>query len=155
MNLPTSQSAYPGDVVTNHDDLIKFLASQQKRINLLETHVRGLRGTYDLLRGSNNNWHRVVLDSPKAEKPEAMLNQQHQAPPPELVQQWLWSDDCSLGPLITITSNRLQNVATQAARWGDDQRLKACVQLLDINGCPGRWIDMLRAALSTSTQSNP
>jgi hypothetical protein len=76
MNLPTSQSAYPGDVVTNHDDLIKFLASQQKRINLLETHVRGLRGTYDLLRESNNNRYRVVLDSPKAEKPLLAVGQQ-------------------------------------------------------------------------------
>jgi hypothetical protein len=49
-------------------------------------------------------------------------------PPPELVKQWLWSDDYSLGPLITITSNRLQNVATQAAQWGADQELKACCE---------------------------
>ena len=43
-------------------------------------------------------------------------------PPPELVQQWLCSDDYLWGPLeqtsITITTNRLQNVATQAAQWG-------------------------------------
>jgi hypothetical protein len=49
-------------------------------------------------------------------------------PPPELVQQWLWSDDYSLGTLITITSNRLQNVATQAAQWGCDQELEACCE---------------------------
>ena len=29
---------------------------------------------------------------------------------------------------------------------GADQELEACIQLLDINGCPGKWIDMLRAA---------
>jgi hypothetical protein len=46
------------------------------------------------------------------------------------VKQWLWSDDYSLGPLITIPSNRLQNVATQAAQWGADQELEACVEWL-------------------------
>ncbi len=47
-------------------------------------------------------------------------------PPPELVEKWLWSGDCSLGRLITITSNRLQDVATQAAQWSADQELEAC-----------------------------
>jgi hypothetical protein len=57
------------------------------------------------------------------------MTEQHSiTPPPELVKQWLWSDDYSLGPLITITSNRLQNVATQAAQWGADQELKACCE---------------------------
>ena len=55
-------------------------------------------------------------------------------PPPELVQQWLCSDDFLWGPLeqtsITITTNRLQNVATQAAQWGADQELEACVNWL-------------------------
>jgi hypothetical protein len=60
-----------------------------------------------------------------------MANQQHSITvPPELVKQWLWSDDYSLGPLITITSNRLQNVATQAAQWGADQELAACCEWL-------------------------
>jgi len=47
-------------------------------------------------------------------------------PPPELVQQWLCSHDYLWGPLeqasITITANRLQNIATVAAQWGWDQR---------------------------------
>jgi hypothetical protein len=38
-------------------------------------------------------------------------------PPPELVQQWLCSNDYPWGPLeqtsITITTNRLQNIATE------------------------------------------
>jgi hypothetical protein len=33
-----------------------------------------------------------------------------------------------------------------AYRAGADHELEACIQLLDINGCPGKWIDMLRAA---------
>ena len=62
------------------------------------------------------------------------MSQQHPiTPPPELVEKWLWSDDCSLGRLITITSNRLQDVATQAAQWGADQELEACVAWLDRN----------------------
>jgi hypothetical protein len=47
-----------------------------------------------------------------------------------LVQQWLCSDDYPWGPLeqtsITITANRLQNIATAAAQWGADQELEAC-----------------------------
>jgi hypothetical protein len=55
-------------------------------------------------------------------------------PPQELVQQWLCSDDYLWGPLeqtsITITTTRLNNVATQAARWGSDQELEACCKWL-------------------------
>ena len=55
-------------------------------------------------------------------------------PPPELVQQWLCSEDYTWGPLeqqsITITTNRLQNVATQAAQWGADRELEACCEVL-------------------------
>ena len=51
-------------------------------------------------------------------------------PPPELVKQWLCSDDYLWGPLeqtsITITNNRLQSVAAQAAQWGANQELEAC-----------------------------
>jgi hypothetical protein len=55
-------------------------------------------------------------------------------PPPELVEEWLCSDDYLWGPLeqksITITTNRLQSVAAQAAQWGSDQELEACCELL-------------------------
>ena len=51
-----------------------------------------------------------------------------------MVGQWLCSEDYPWGPLeqasVTITTNRLQNVATQAARWGADQELEACKQLM-------------------------
>jgi hypothetical protein len=83
-------------------------------------------------------------------------------PPPELVQQWLCSDDYLWGPLeqtsITITGNRLQNIATAAAQWGWDQRgtineaqlqeradqeLEACIALVR----RGPWCsEKLRAA---------
>ena len=76
-------------------------------------------------------------------------------PPPELVEQWLTEghhqDYCSA----------TEHAIAQAARWGADQRgdvndaklqeardqeLCACHKLLDINGCPSKWLDMLRAA---------
>ena len=63
-------------------------------------------------------------------------------PPPELVQQWLWSDDYSLGPLVTITSNRLQNVATQAAQWGANQELEATLGLMETLNIRG--VDYIR-----------
>ena len=67
-----------------------------------------------------------------------MTNQQHPiTPPPELVGQWLCSEDYQWGPLeqasITITTNRLQNVANQAAQWGADQELEACANYIDNN----------------------
>jgi hypothetical protein len=34
---------------------------------------------------------------------------------------------------------------TAAFCAGADQELEACIQLLDINGCPDKWIDMLRS----------
>ena len=58
-------------------------------------------------------------------------------PPDELVQQWDGHGKSR--------SDAAQILATQAAQWGADQELKVCVQLLDINGCPDKWLDMLRA----------
>jgi hypothetical protein len=58
------------------------------------------------------------------------------------VQQWLWSDDYSLGPLVTITSNRLQNVATQAAQWGANQELEATLGLMETLNIRG--VDYIR-----------
>ena len=70
-------------------------------------------------------------------------------PSPELVGQWLCSEDYQWGPLeqasITITTNRLQNVATQAARWGADQELEACCEWADATGWEGAG-DSLRSA---------
>ena len=80
-----------------------------------------------------------------------MSNHSPITPPPELVQQWLCSDDYLWGPLeqksITITANRLQNIATQAAQWGADQELKACAEWVGsmFHGHK-TWADEIRAA---------
>jgi hypothetical protein len=85
--------------------------------------------------------------------------------PPGLVQQWLCSDDFLWGPLeqtsMTITTNRLQNVAAQAAQWGAnqcaavneaelqkarDEELKACLWHLESTRCNQIVITTLRAA---------
>ena len=60
--------------------------------------------------------------------------------PPELVGEWLCDDGYPWDPsgdvTITITTNRLRNVATQAARWGADQELEACCDQLKRWGFP-------------------
>ncbi len=72
-------------------------------------------------------------------------------PPPELsdeqVGEWLIDDgypwDPSEQAVITITTNRLKNVARQAFQAGADQELEACCALID-----DRWLEAsdLRAA---------
>ena len=42
--------------------------------------------------------------------------------------------------------SRERLLAIAAYRAGADAELWACCELLDINGCPSKWIDMLRAA---------
>ena len=70
-----------------------------------------------------------------------MTNQHLIIPPPELVQEWLCSDDYLWGPLeqksMTITTNRLQNVAAQAAQWGADAELNYCCDELSFWGSKG------------------
>ena len=60
-------------------------------------------------------------------------------PPLELVTQWF------LAARAMPVDQWVTDVATAAAQWGADRELEVCVQLLDINGCPNKWIDMLRA----------
>ena len=50
-----------------------------------------------------------------------MTNQHLITPPPELVQQWINEED-------GLTAG---HIATQAARWGADQELEACVEWLE------------------------
>ncbi len=55
-----------------------------------------------------------------------MTKQHPITPPPELVQQWV---DTYFGGKISQSNFHL-DLATQAARWGADQELKACCELL-------------------------
>ena len=62
-------------------------------------------------------------------------------PPPELVQQWRRS-----GPADAAVNNAYErHIATQAARWGADQELEACVNYVD-NTISGNKARALRAA---------
>jgi hypothetical protein len=49
-------------------------------------------------------------------------------PPPELVDEWRrvpeYTDGLRKLTMVTITVDRLQYIATQAARWGADQELE-------------------------------
>ena len=56
-----------------------------------------------------------------------MTNQKHPiTPPPELVQQWLGEQY----GVPTAPGEATSHVATQAARWGADQELEACCELV-------------------------
>lgn len=62
-----------------------------------------------------------------------MTQQNLIAPPPELVQEWREAPEFSaLSPcvMVTVTTTKLQDIATQAARWGADQELEACCEWL-------------------------
>jgi hypothetical protein len=72
-----------------------------------------------------------------------MTDQHPITPPSELLQQWATEYWGNPGESIGCGE---KYIAIKAAQWGADQELEACIQLLDINGCPGKWIDMLRAA---------
>jgi hypothetical protein len=69
------------------------------------------------------------------------MNNQHPiTPPPELLQEWYQQErNCNSG------LDALKDLATQAARWGADQELEACCELLKADGYKGKAID-LRAA---------
>ncbi len=67
-----------------------------------------------------------------------MTQQQHPITPPwELVQQWREAPEFSaLSPcvIVTVTTTKLQDIATQAAQWGSDQELEACCEWLKLEG---------------------
>ena len=56
-------------------------------------------------------------------------------PPPELIDQWRrapeYTDGLERLTMVTITVDRLQYIATQAACWGADQELLACGNYLE------------------------
>jgi hypothetical protein len=64
-----------------------------------------------------------------------MTNQHPITPSPELVKQWREAPEFSaLSPcvMVTVTTTKLQDIATQAARWGADQELEACrMEIID------------------------
>jgi hypothetical protein len=66
------------------------------------------------------------------------MTQQHPiTPPPELVRQWIDTDEG--GP------NVISRIATRAAQWGADQELKACCEWM-ADETPTNYINALRAA---------
>ena len=64
------------------------------------------------------------------------MTEQHPiTPPPELVEQWRnlpeYASQLRAMSRVTITTEKLQDIATQAARWGADQQLLACGKYLE------------------------
>jgi hypothetical protein len=75
-----------------------------------------------------------------------MTNQQHPiTPPAELVQQWIL--DKQLGEFYSELNDPEQYFATQAARWGADQELEACIAWMAARyGEESHAMRLLRAA---------
>ena len=73
-----------------------------------------------------------------------MADQQHPiTPPPELVEQL--RNDAPHG-IRDAGVTRERQLAIAAYRAGADAEHEATCELLDINGCSSKWIDMLRTA---------
>ena len=55
-------------------------------------------------------------------------------PPPELVNDWRMAPEYTDGlgklTMVTVTVDRLQYIAAQAAKWGSNQELEACCKWL-------------------------
>jgi len=66
------------------------------------------------------------------------MTQQHPITPPwELVQKWREAPEFSaLSPcvMVTVTTTKLQDIATRAAQWGADAELEACCEWLKLEG---------------------
>ena len=71
-------------------------------------------------------------------------------PPDELRRQWLDDDDFTFVSgtydLLSITRDRLNSIMDQAARWGADQELEACLGHLFRRGFSDADILRVRAA---------
>jgi hypothetical protein len=79
------------------------------------------------------------------------MTQEHPiTPPPELLDQWLKIPEVvtpiTKMAVVTVTTNRLQMLATEAARWGSDQELEACCEHLEQSCYHSATIGNLRAA---------
>ena len=70
--------------------------------------------------------------------------------PPELVDEWRrapeYTDGLGKLTMVTITVDRLQYIATLAARWGSDQELEACCEWFKEEGWNSCHPEALRAA---------
>ena len=65
-------------------------------------------------------------------------------PPPGWVFELL-NEACKRAETLEFGKVDYVYMVNKSAQWGADRELEVCVQLLDINGCPDKWLDMLRA----------
>jgi hypothetical protein len=67
-----------------------------------------------------------------------MTNQHPITPPLELVQQWLEKARREVGTIVYNPIETFNYGAAQAARWGADQELESCCELMDDWGLDGK-----------------
>jgi hypothetical protein len=96
----------------------------------------------------------MTATNPKPTPNDRQIRSWETAPLPELsdeqVGEWLIDDGYPWDPselaVITITTNRLKNVARQAAQWGADVELEACCEWFVQDWTDIETADKLRAA---------
>lgn len=72
------------------------------------------------------------------------MTPEHPITPPEDVIEALRSQAPQCDVDAGVNKERETQLGIAAYRAGADAELWACCELLDINGCPSKWIDMLR-----------
>jgi hypothetical protein len=178
--MPKARSVFPGDFVTNHDELTQFLASQQKQIKLLEANLRNL--TQKLMGSSSDARLQAIPDLPDefckalACIPDfrdliELVKQSEQVEPPSSGLQWTENrqpnEECRYNHckaetpfgrfLITWKGwKRYDDPTVDETPWGDWYGVFNSVD--DAKTACQREFDVklaVCAALSTSTQSNP
>jgi hypothetical protein len=78
------------------------------------------------------------------------MEQSYPVPPPELVEQWRatpeYTDLSEKIFVVSLTTKKLQDIATQAAQWGADRELEACCEWFICDWTNIEIADKLRAA---------
>jgi hypothetical protein len=71
-------------------------------------------------------------------------------PPPDLIDEWRrapeYTDGLGKLTMVTITIDRLQYIAHQAARWGADMELEACEKYWMTHGISPQGVVAMRYA---------
>ena len=82
---------------------------------------------------------------------DSTMTQEHPiTPPPELLQEW-----CKQGHNCISELDALKELATQAACWGADQELEACLQWFSAFYCMETWMQKDLEKFRTARRPKP
>jgi hypothetical protein len=146
-DMPRARSVYPGDSVTNHDELTQFLAFQQKQIVRLETHVRNLVQNVMAISGSSSNARlQAIPDSPKEEKPTLAVGQRWKRRDGEVVE--IDRSDTHHGPNVAYPFWAGKVCYTSKGQWSTTSNLHPydLIELLPPPASGLQWTENMPAS---------